>query len=101
MSRSVRSPGRGPVAGGRGRGVGRAVGRASDRGSARASDPGRAVAEWGAGLEAARFPYESRSRSSATGNRRRMRDNPPVAEVKMVFLGFGKWARADKIYALQ
>jgi hypothetical protein len=30
-----------------------------------------------------------------------MRDNPPMADVKMVFLGFGKWARADKIYALQ
>jgi hypothetical protein len=24
-----------------------------------------------------------------------------VADVKMVFLGFGKWARADRIYALQ
>jgi hypothetical protein len=33
--------------------------------------------------------------------RRPVRDNPQMAEVKMVFLGFGKWARADKIYALQ
>jgi hypothetical protein len=24
-----------------------------------------------------------------------------MADVKMVFLGFGKWARADRIYALQ
>jgi hypothetical protein len=24
-----------------------------------------------------------------------------MAEVKMVFLGFGKWARSDRIYALQ
>jgi hypothetical protein len=24
-----------------------------------------------------------------------------MAEAKMVFLGFGKWARADRIYALQ
>ena len=30
-----------------------------------------------------------------------MRDNPHMADVKMVFLGFGKWARADRIYALQ
>jgi hypothetical protein len=32
-----------------------------------------------------------------------MADNPPMADVapKMVFLGFGKYARADKIYALE
>jgi hypothetical protein len=29
-----------------------------------------------------------------------MTDNDAVAE-QMVFLGFGKWARADKIYALE
>jgi hypothetical protein len=29
-----------------------------------------------------------------------MTDNDAVAE-RMVFLGFGKWARADKIYALE
>ena len=29
-------------------------------------------------------------------------DNPPVADsARMVFLGFGKYARADKIYALE
>src|SRR5204863_47072 len=29
-------------------------------------------------------------------------DNPPVAEsTRMIFLGFGKYARADKIYALE
>lgn len=30
-----------------------------------------------------------------------MRDTPHMADVKMVFLGFGKWARADRIYALE
>jgi hypothetical protein len=30
------------------------------------------------------------------------RDNPVMNEVqRMVFLGFGKWARADRIYALE
>jgi hypothetical protein len=29
-----------------------------------------------------------------------VRHNRAVAEVRMVFLGFGKYARADKIYAL-
>jgi hypothetical protein len=34
--------------------------------------------------------------------RRRVGDNPPVAESqRMVFLGFGKYARADRIYALE
>jgi hypothetical protein len=32
----------------------------------------------------------------------RLGDNPPVADAnRMVFLGFGKYARADKIYALE
>jgi hypothetical protein len=34
--------------------------------------------------------------------RRVRRDNPPVADAaRMIFLGFGKYARADKIYALE
>ena len=33
---------------------------------------------------------------------RRRRDNPDMAEPnRMIFLGFGKYARADKIYALE
>ena len=45
----------------------------------------------------------SRARSAGPpGNGRPFGDNRAVAEpVRMVFLGFGKYARADKIYALE
>ena len=38
--------------------------------------------------------------STRSGSARRVSDNHRM-DGRMVFLGFGKWARADKIYALQ
>src|SRR5262249_19553952 len=46
------------------------------------------------------WPPRVRS-SGARGDGLGPRDNHPVAASGMVFLGFGKYARADRIYALE
>src|SRR5262249_15321224 len=66
---------------------------ASARGSARSART-RAPARW-----RSRFMLDCRRRTPSGSSRRYGRPSS-MAELRMVFLGFGKYVRADKIYAL-